>query len=78
MKKKPEDMTREELIAVVQKMREMQREHMRSEQQKKIRSFKEMNQYAQKGQILFTGSSLMEQFPVTEYSMSKRTGKSSP
>lgn len=37
-----------------------------SEQQQKIERFRILNQYARKGEILFTGSSLMEQFPVNE------------
>ena len=36
------------------------------EKKKKIRSFRQLNKYAKQGQILFTGSSLMEQFPVCE------------
>ena len=34
------------------------------------RSYDDLNKIAQKGQILFTGSSLMEQFPVNEIAMS--------
>lgn len=34
------------------------------------RSYSDLNKVAQKGQILFTGSSLMEQFPVNEIAMS--------
>lgn len=34
------------------------------------RSYSDLNQVARKGQILFTGSSLMEQFPVNEIAMS--------
>lgn len=37
---------------------------------KKIRSYRELNSVAKKGQILFTGSSLMEMFPVAEYVLS--------
>lgn len=33
----------------------------------KIRHYKILNQYAKSGQILFTGSSLMEQFPIYEF-----------
>lgn len=36
------------------------------EKKKKIRSFRQLNKYAKHGQTLFTGSSLMEQFPVCE------------
>lgn len=41
------------------------------EQKERIEKLKILNQYAQKGQILFTGSSLMEQFPVNEILMTK-------
>lgn len=34
------------------------------------RSYTDLNKIAQKGQILFTGSSLMEQFPINEIAMS--------
>lgn len=42
-------------------------EFMRKEQQKKLENFRELNKTAQKGHILFTGSSLMEMFPVTDF-----------
>lgn len=45
-------------------------ERERKEQKEKIRSYRELNQRAVKGQILFTGSSLMEQFPIHEIAMS--------
>lgn len=34
------------------------------------RSYQDLNKVARKGQILFTGSSLMEQFPINEIAMS--------
>lgn len=40
-----------------------------SEQQQKIERFRVLNQFARKGEILFTGSSLMEHFPVNELLM---------
>ena len=49
---------------------EFMREQGKMEQAKKVRNYKELNSFAQKGQILFTGSSLMEQFPVNEYAVS--------
>lgn len=42
----------------------------REEHNKKIRNYVLLNQVAQKGQIVFTGSSLMEQFPLNELMMS--------
>lgn len=41
-------------------------QYMRKEQDNKVRSFRALNAVAQKGAILFTGSSLMEQFPICE------------
>ena len=42
-------------------------EFMRKEQEKKLENFRELNKAVQKGQILFTGSSLMEMFPVEDF-----------
>lgn len=42
---------------------------MRKEHRNKARSYDILNKAAKKGQILFTGSSLMEQFPVVEMTM---------
>ena len=39
------------------------------------RSYQDLNKVARKGQILFTGSSLMEQFPVNEIAMSMGVDK---
>lgn len=40
-------------------------------QKTKVENFRQLNQYAKKGQIVFTGSSLMEQFPICEYCASE-------
>ena len=40
-----------------------------------IENYKRLNKFAKKGQILFTGSSLMEQFPITEIAMTYNLGK---
>lgn len=45
-------------------------ERQRQEQARKVRNYKDLNAHAKKGQILFTGSSLMEQFPVQEIAAS--------
>lgn len=45
------------------------------EQQIRLINYRQLNQNAQKGQILFTGSSLMEQFPVSELSLTHNAGK---
>jgi len=41
-------------------------EFMKMDQQQKIDKYRILNEMAIKGQILFTGSSLMEQFPINE------------
>ena len=41
-------------------------QNMRREQEEKLDRFRILNQEARKGEILFTGSSLMEQFPIHE------------
>ena len=45
-------------------------------QRMKIRNFGYLNQGALKGQILFTGSSLMEMFPICEIARSQGSGQS--
>ena len=56
---------------------EVQKQHeeemfarMRAEQAIKVKNYKILNRAAKKGAILFTGSSLMEQFPVCELARS--------
>lgn len=49
--------------------REMKQQAVRNQDMLR-RSYDDLNKIAQKGQILFTGSSLMEQFPVNEIAMS--------
>ena len=46
-------------------------EQMLRDQQEKLERFRILNQNAKKGEILFTGSSLMEQFPVNELLMTR-------
>lgn len=43
---------------------------MKEEQQDKLEHYRVLNQTARKGEILFTGSSLMEHFPINELLMS--------
>lgn len=40
---------------------------MASEKKEKIERFRRLNPYVKKGQIVFAGSSLMEQFPIYEF-----------
>ena len=42
-----------------------------AEKQMKLDSYRQRNAYIQKGKTLFTGSSLMEQFPITEYCLNE-------
>ena len=63
MDRKSEDM--------LKKFGEEVQQHMRREQQNKVKSFRALNAVAQKGAILFTGSSLMEQFPICEIARSE-------
>ena len=46
-------------------------EHSKNDKEKKRRSFRQQNRYILKGKTLFTGSSLMEQFPVTEFCLNE-------
>ncbi len=45
---------------------------MKRQQTERLEKLAVLNQYARKGQILFTGSSLMEQFPIEELLMSRQ------
>lgn len=42
-------------------------QRMKAEKQAKAERYHQMNQTARKGQVLFAGSSLMEQFPVVHF-----------
>ena len=42
-----------------------------SEKARKLRNYQEQNPYVQKDRTLFTGSSLMEQFPITEFCLNE-------
>ncbi len=50
---------------------EMMQEIMKREKDEKLEQYRRLNRFAQKGQILFVGSSLMEQFPIYELMMSR-------
>ena len=53
-----------------QSVSDSNRSWMQIDQERKIRNFKELNKSAKKGNILFTGSSLMEHFPICEMAAS--------
>ena len=44
-------------------------EQMKREQEEKLERYRVLNRNVRKGEILFTGSSLMEQFPINELLM---------
>ena len=48
-------------------------EHAKQEQKEKLERYRILNQYAEPDGILFTGSSLMEQFPVHELMLADGT-----
>ena len=50
-------------------MMEAMKAHMKMEQNNKKENFVSLNQMAKKGEVLFVGSSLMEQFPIQEILM---------
>ncbi len=51
-------------------IRKMMEEYMRRERLIKIERYRQLNKYAQRGKIVFAGSSLAEQFPINELSLS--------
>lgn len=46
---------------------QIMQERSRQEKQDKVKRFRYLNRYVQKGKIVFAGSSLMEQFPLYEF-----------
>ena len=58
--------TKEDLEKAVSEIGKYMMLQMQKQQQQMADNFRYLNQTAQKGQILFTGSSLMEQFPICE------------
>lgn len=59
--------TPEDVAKIISEITEMMMQNFRREQMQKVQNYKELNKLAKKGQILFTGSSLMEQFPICEF-----------
>jgi lysophospholipase L1-like esterase len=54
---------------VQQKLRNFFVERSRLDQQQKVERYRRLNKFVKPGQILFVGSSLMEQFPINELAM---------
>lgn len=59
-------------ILTMEQLQKIGMEYQKMEQQQKIDRYRILNEHVIKGQILFTGSSLMEQFPVNELMMAER------
>ena len=66
-------MTEREQIAeeVKNQMTQVMMARFSQEKERKLNNYKAQNLYIRKGQILFTGSSLMEGFPITEYCLNE-------
>ena len=59
---------REQIIEEVrQQMMQRTLADFNKEKERKLNNYKTQNLYIRKGQTLFTGSSLMEGFPVTDF-----------
>lgn len=73
----PEDIRNTpEFKEAIQQMTNAMMGHFKKEQQNKVKNFKILNKLVKEGGILFTGSSLMEQFPVVE--MAENAGVKGP
>lgn len=55
-----------------EQIQEIMAGYQKMEQQEKLERYRILNKHIVKGQILFTGSSLMEQFPINELMMTER------
>lgn len=62
-----EQITRE----IREQMAQAMRDRFLKEKQRKLDNYREQNRYIRKGQTLFTGSSLMEMFPITEFCLNE-------
>ena len=60
---------------IVREVRELMTQEwkvrFKEEQNMKLNQFRQQNRYIRKGETLFTGSSLMEMFPVTEFCLNE-------
>lgn len=63
--------SREDLLNILMGLGKQMQDRAQGEKDNKVRNYRELNRYVKKGQILFTGSSLMEQFPIAEYCASE-------
>ena len=75
MQENKEDMPLENMQKIIEEITVYMANQMKREQQQKVRNYKSLNKSAKKGQILFTGSSLMEQFPICELAQNLQLDK---
>ena len=60
-------MAQNEALSEQQLLERFYAEHSAREKKEKLERFRRLNRYVKLGQILFAGSSLMEQFPIYEF-----------
>ncbi len=53
-------------------LQELMEEHLKAEKQEKVERYRHLNKFVRPHQILFVGSSLMEQFPIYELLLDKK------
>lgn len=63
-------MTNEEMVKKIEFLENERKNRRYRDWRRKVRTYQDMNEIAQKGQIVMVGSSLMEFFPINEYCMS--------
>ncbi len=54
-----------------QQFEDLLRERFSQEKERKLANYRQQNAWIRKGETLFTGSSLMENFPITEYCLNE-------
>ena len=63
---------REQIVREVRELMTQEwKARFKEEQNMKLNQFRQQNRYIRKGETLFTGSSLMEMFPVTEFCLNE-------
>lgn len=60
----------QEQMEMMKKVGDSMQKQSHMEREKKVKNYAQLNEIAKKGGVLFTGSSLMEQFPICEMCMS--------
>ena len=63
---------REQIVREVRELMTQEwKARFKEEQNMKLNQFRQQNRYIRKGETLFTGSSLMEMFPITEFCLNE-------